>query len=160
MVDGYWDHRLRSCPVVGRSNHLGPHQEDHDERDHALSLLHRERRCAFHVASQVQAPVRCSPHLIIIIIIIATLANGLEFGCFRYHIPWIIIGICYICCIALLFAIRTLLKRRNDLREAEAVDDTYEDVYVIKTLDNGEKVEVKVAKVCPSFWVVVVRWGY
>ncbi|EIM88617.1 MFS general substrate transporter [Stereum hirsutum FP-91666 SS1] len=64
----------------------------------------------------------------------------------RYHIPWIIIGICYICCIALLFAIRTLLKRRNDLREAEAADDTYEDVYVIKTLDNGEKVEVKVAK--------------
>lgn len=87
-------------------------------------------------------------------------ANGLESGCFRYHIPWIIIGICYICCIALLFAIRTLLKRRNDQRDAEAVDDTYEDVYVIKTLDNGEKVEVKVAKVCPSLWVVIVPWGY
>lgn len=29
------------------------------------------------------------------------------------------------------------------------MDDTYEDVYVVKTLNTGEKVEVKIAKVCP-----------
>ncbi|KAI0268093.1 MFS general substrate transporter [Gloeopeniophorella convolvens] len=64
----------------------------------------------------------------------------------RNHVPWIIIGICYAICIVLLYAIRVLLARENKRRDSESPDDTYEDVYVIKTNEDGKRVEVKVSK--------------
>ncbi|KAI0059516.1 MFS general substrate transporter [Artomyces pyxidatus] len=64
----------------------------------------------------------------------------------RNHVPWIIIGICYVVCIGLLYAIRVLLKARNKARDAEPRDDTYEDVYVVRFDEDGKRVEVKVAK--------------
>ncbi|THH07930.1 hypothetical protein EW146_g9157 [Bondarzewia mesenterica] len=64
----------------------------------------------------------------------------------RNHIPWIIIGISYVCCICLMLAIRFLLARENRLRDNEPHDDTYEDVYVEKVLEDGSRVEVKVPK--------------
>ncbi|KAI0305253.1 MFS general substrate transporter [Multifurca ochricompacta] len=64
----------------------------------------------------------------------------------RNHVPWIIIGICYVLCIALLFSIRVFLARENKRRDAEPQDDTYEDVYVVKMDGEGNRVEVKVSK--------------
>ena len=46
------------------------------------------------------------------------------------HIPWIIIGICYVICPVLLIAIRYMLARENRKRDAEPVDEKYDDVYI------------------------------
>ncbi|KAA1466621.1 MFS general substrate transporter [Dentipellis sp. KUC8613] len=64
----------------------------------------------------------------------------------RNHVPWIIIGICYVVCMALLFVIRVLLSRENKRRDAEPPDYTYDDIYVERTLDDGTTEEVKVSK--------------
>ncbi|TFY71974.1 hypothetical protein EVG20_g1010 [Dentipellis fragilis] len=64
----------------------------------------------------------------------------------RNHIPWIIIGICYVVCMALLFVIRVLLSRENKRRDAEPPDYTYDDIYVERTLDDGTTEDVKVSK--------------
>jgi hypothetical protein len=47
----------------------------------------------------------------------------------------------------LLIAIRVLLARRNRMRSLESRDTTYDDVYVIKTDEDGKEIEVKIAKV-------------
>ncbi|KAH7927986.1 MFS general substrate transporter [Leucogyrophana mollusca] len=64
----------------------------------------------------------------------------------RNHIPWIVIAICYILCALLMLAIRELLRRENLRRDSEPADETYEDVYVEHTTEDGKRVEVKVAK--------------
>ncbi|KAI0032038.1 MFS general substrate transporter [Vararia minispora EC-137] len=64
----------------------------------------------------------------------------------RYHIPWIIIGICYAAGIVILIAIRMLLSHRNKVRATEPRDTTYDDVYVVRCDADGNEVEVKVAK--------------
>ncbi|KAI0066397.1 MFS general substrate transporter [Artomyces pyxidatus] len=64
----------------------------------------------------------------------------------RNRVPWIIIGICWIVCVALLYAIRVLLKARNMARDAEPRDDTYDGVYVTKINEDGKREEVKVDK--------------
>ncbi|TRM58593.1 major facilitator superfamily domain-containing protein [Schizophyllum amplum] len=63
----------------------------------------------------------------------------------RNHIPWIIIGICYACCIALLLAIRVLLSRENKRRDQEPPDLTYDDIYIERVVD-GKVTQVKVEK--------------
>lgn len=63
------------------------------------------------------------------------------------HVPWIIIGIWYASCVALLFSIRVLLARENKRRDVEPPDDTYEDVYVVKISEDGSPAEIKVSKV-------------
>ena len=75
----------------------------------------------------------------------------LTFRFHRNHVPWTIIGICYVACAFLLLAIRWLLARRNKEREGEAHDTAYDDVYVLQTDDEGKTVEVKVAKVRTSY---------
>ncbi|KAH9917079.1 MFS general substrate transporter [Fomitopsis serialis] len=55
----------------------------------------------------------------------------------RNHIPWLIIGVCYATCMALLMAIRA---------RAEPRDTTYDDVYVEVVLPDGARVERKVEK--------------
>ncbi|KAF9558501.1 MFS general substrate transporter [Agrocybe pediades] len=64
----------------------------------------------------------------------------------RNHVPWIIIGVCYLACMALLLIIRYLLSSENKRRDNEPVDDTYEDVYIERVGENGELEKVKVDK--------------
>ena len=68
----------------------------------------------------------------------------------RNHVPWTIIGICYVVCPALMLLIRWLLARENRKRDAEPVDDTYDDVYVEVVGADGKRVEKKVSKVRPT----------
>jgi len=64
----------------------------------------------------------------------------------RNHVPWIIIGVCDVACVSLLFAIRVLLSRENKRRDAEPLDDTYENVFLTKIDQDGKRVEMKVSK--------------
>ena len=75
----------------------------------------------------------------------------------RNHVPWIIIGVCYVVCPALMLIIRWLLNRENRLRDAEPVDDTYDDVYVAVAGPDGTIVEKKVSKVRSSAYVLFAR---
>ena len=63
------------------------------------------------------------------------------------HVPWIIIGTCFLFCMVLLFSIRVLLARENKRRDAEPPDDLYDDIYVARIGEEGDRVEVKVSKV-------------
>ncbi|KAF7800177.1 hypothetical protein EIP86_011424 [Pleurotus ostreatoroseus] len=64
----------------------------------------------------------------------------------RNHIPWIIIGICYVVCPMILLMIRYILQRENRIRDNEPVDETYEDVYIEVVTPEGKRVEQKVPK--------------
>ncbi|KAI0819437.1 MFS general substrate transporter [Trametes gibbosa] len=64
----------------------------------------------------------------------------------RNHVPWIIIGICYLICPLLLLLIRALLARENKKRDAEPADDTYDDVYIEVVLPDGSRTERRVDK--------------
>ncbi|OJT11345.1 hypothetical protein TRAPUB_12145 [Trametes pubescens] len=64
----------------------------------------------------------------------------------RNHIPWTIIGICYVICPLLMLAIRVLLQRENKKRDAEPRDDTYDDVYIEVVLPDGTRTEKRVDK--------------
>ncbi|KAI0743076.1 MFS general substrate transporter [Daedaleopsis nitida] len=64
----------------------------------------------------------------------------------RNHIPWTIIGICYVICPLLMLFIRWLLKRENSRRDAEPVDDKYDDVYIEVVLPDGTRTERRVDK--------------
>lgn len=63
------------------------------------------------------------------------------------HIPWTIIGICYVICPILMLLIRVLLLRENKKRDAEPRDDTYDDVYIEVVLPDGTRAEKRVDKV-------------
>ena len=63
-----------------------------------------------------------------------------------------------------LFSIRVLLARENKRRDAEPRDDSYDDVYVPRVDEEGNRVEVKVSKVrVRSYWgahmVLILRTG-
>ncbi|KIK43685.1 hypothetical protein CY34DRAFT_803520 [Suillus luteus UH-Slu-Lm8-n1] len=63
----------------------------------------------------------------------------------RNHIPWAVIGACYVICPVLLLVIRAVLVRENRIRDAEPVDASEE--YVIeRTTEDGKHVEVKIDK--------------
>ncbi|EPQ50298.1 MFS general substrate transporter [Gloeophyllum trabeum ATCC 11539] len=64
----------------------------------------------------------------------------------RNHVPWIIIGICYVICPALLLIIRRLLAAENKRRDSEPPDETYDDVYIETVDGKGNVVERKVDK--------------
>lgn len=62
------------------------------------------------------------------------------------HVPWAVIGTCYVACPFLLLVIRAVLVRENRIRDAEAVAGGQE--YVIERItEDGKHVEVKVDKV-------------
>jgi hypothetical protein len=65
----------------------------------------------------------------------------------RNHVPWIIVGVCFLACMVLLFAIRVLLERENRRRDAEPRDDSFDNVHVVMVDKNGNRTEVKVSKV-------------
>ncbi|KAJ7658281.1 major facilitator superfamily domain-containing protein [Mycena polygramma] len=66
----------------------------------------------------------------------------------RDRIPWIVIAVCYVCCMALLLVIRHLLKSENKRRDTEALgDDRYNDVFVERmALDGSGFEKVKIDK--------------
>jgi ACS family allantoate permease-like MFS transporter len=72
----------------------------------------------------------------------------------HYHcsnrVPWIVIGICYLSCPFLLLIIRFILARENKKRDAEPVDEAFEEVYIEQVTADGKRIEVKVDKVRPS----------
>ncbi|KAF9054008.1 MFS general substrate transporter [Panaeolus papilionaceus] len=64
----------------------------------------------------------------------------------RNHIPWIIIGICYLCCMAILLVLRRHMSSENKRRDMEPQDETYDDVYIERVGKGGETERVKVDK--------------
>ncbi|OJA17951.1 hypothetical protein AZE42_08562 [Rhizopogon vesiculosus] len=63
----------------------------------------------------------------------------------RYHVPWVVIGACYVVSPILLLAIRAILARENRIRDAEPIDDNEE--YLIERItEGGTRVKVKVDK--------------
>ncbi|PPR01815.1 hypothetical protein CVT24_001679 [Panaeolus cyanescens] len=64
----------------------------------------------------------------------------------RNHIPWIIIGICYLCCMGLLVILRYHMSNENKRRDLEPHDETYDDVYIERMGKDGEMERVKVDK--------------
>lgn len=63
----------------------------------------------------------------------------------RNHVPWAVIGTCYVVCPLLLLLIRAVLVRENRIRDAEHVDDGQQ--YVIERItEDGKRVEVTVDK--------------
>lgn len=65
----------------------------------------------------------------------------------RNHIPWAVIGICYLICPFLMLIIRYMLARENKKRDNEPHDDTYDDVWLKQTDADGKIVERRVDKV-------------
>ncbi|KAJ3820730.1 MFS general substrate transporter [Lentinula raphanica] len=63
----------------------------------------------------------------------------------RNHVPWIVIGVCYVVSIILLMIIRAHLALENKRRDAEPLDTTYDDVY-IELKKDGVLEKVKVEK--------------
>ena len=68
---------------------------------------------------------------------------------FSNRIPWIVIGICYLACPILLLTARFILVRENKKRDAEPVNDAYEEVYMEQVTADGKRIEVRVDKVRP-----------
>ncbi|KAG1725804.1 MFS general substrate transporter [Suillus paluster] len=64
----------------------------------------------------------------------------------RYHVPWAVIGACYVICPILLLVIRAVLARENRIRDAEPVDDSEEEYVIERLTEDGKRVEVKVDK--------------
>ncbi|RDB14729.1 Thiamine pathway transporter THI73 [Hypsizygus marmoreus] len=63
----------------------------------------------------------------------------------RNHVPWIIIGVCYVSCIVLMLTIRWYLSRENKRRDEQPADHSHDNVYIERTL-NGVVEKVKVDK--------------
>ena len=69
------------------------------------------------------------------------------------HVPWIVVGVCYLMSVVLLFSIRVFLARENKRRDAEPRDDSFDDVHVVRIDEDGKRTEVKVSKVrVSSYW--------
>ncbi|THH04217.1 hypothetical protein EW145_g5684 [Phellinidium pouzarii] len=64
----------------------------------------------------------------------------------RNLVPWVVITICYVICPMLLMLLRYILNAENKRRDKEPLDDTYDDVWVKVTDENGKLVEKKVDK--------------
>jgi len=63
----------------------------------------------------------------------------------RYHVPWAVIGACYVVSPILLLVIRAILARENRIRDAEPIEDNKE--YLIERItEDGKWVKVKVDK--------------
>ncbi|KAJ3809061.1 MFS general substrate transporter [Lentinula aff. lateritia] len=64
----------------------------------------------------------------------------------RNHVPWIVIGVCYVVSIILLMIIRAYLANENRRRDAEPLDTTYDDVYIELMGSDSMMEKVKVEK--------------
>jgi len=64
----------------------------------------------------------------------------------RNHIPWIIIGVSYVVCPAVLLIIRYLLNAENKRRDREPLDHTYDEVFIEVVTPEGKVVQKKIDK--------------
>jgi len=64
----------------------------------------------------------------------------------RNHVPWIVNACCYAGMIATLLGIRYYLVAENRRRDAEAVDETYDHVYIQRITEDGGTEKVKIDK--------------
>ncbi|KAG0706181.1 MFS general substrate transporter [Suillus ampliporus] len=64
----------------------------------------------------------------------------------RYHVPWAVIGACYIICPIILLVIRAVLARENRIRDIEPLDDSEEEYVIERITEDGRRVEIKVDK--------------
>ncbi|KAF5365557.1 hypothetical protein D9757_010906 [Collybiopsis confluens] len=64
----------------------------------------------------------------------------------RNHVPWLVIGICYVLSTMMLLTIRVHLSRENQRRDAESVDGKYDNVYMERMGSDGVLEKVKVDK--------------
>ncbi|KAH8111692.1 MFS general substrate transporter [Phellopilus nigrolimitatus] len=64
----------------------------------------------------------------------------------RNHVPWIVIGICYLICPMLMMLQRHILSKENKRRDQEPADDAYDDVWVRVSDESGNAIEKKVDK--------------
>ncbi|KII85708.1 hypothetical protein PLICRDRAFT_178743 [Plicaturopsis crispa FD-325 SS-3] len=64
----------------------------------------------------------------------------------RNHVPWIVIGICYLICPLLLLVIRYVLAAENKRRDTEPPDETYDEVYIEYVNADGKRVDKKIDK--------------
>ena len=63
-----------------------------------------------------------------------------------YHVPWGVILACYTLCPILMLVQRYILAKENKRRDAEPPDDSYDDVWVKVTDEDGSVIEKKVDK--------------
>ena len=63
------------------------------------------------------------------------------------HVPWLIIGICYVASASLMLFIRFLLARENKRRDAEPHDETYDNVYLQIITEDGKSIQRRISKV-------------
>lgn len=74
------------------------------------------------------------------------LAHSRALAC-RNHVPWLIIGLCYVICPLLMLLIRYLLARENKKRDTEPHDVTFDEVYIQVANADGKLVERRIDKV-------------
>lgn len=70
----------------------------------------------------------------------------------RNHIPWIIIGVCYLSCMIILLLLRHIMNKENKRRDAETRDTTYDEVYIERVGDDGSVDKFRVDKVRRNQW--------
>lgn len=140
----YQRHRIRAVLVVGDEYHRRTHEESDRKCHDAHRLLHWKLCGAVHVAGPVPSPVR--PKIVSTILLTMTIYPFYRQN--RNHVPWAVIGACYVSCMILLLIIRYYLVLENRRRDAEPPDTTYNDVYMEVALPDGTRVERKVEKVC------------
>ncbi|KAI5119271.1 hypothetical protein M0805_008052 [Coniferiporia weirii] len=64
----------------------------------------------------------------------------------RNRVPWAVIAVCYLICPMLLMLQRYILDKENKRRDQEPPDETYDDVWVKVTDQDGQIIEKKVDK--------------
>lgn len=64
----------------------------------------------------------------------------------RNHVPWIIIGVCYLLCMILLLVLRFIMNKENKRRDAETRDTTYDEIYVERKNSDGSIGKIRVDK--------------
>ena len=68
-------------------------------------------------------------------------------GIDRNHVPWSVIGLCYIACPLIMLTIRRMLAAENDRRKLEPPDETYNEVYIEVVDKDGGHARRRVDKV-------------
>jgi len=64
----------------------------------------------------------------------------------RNHIPWIIIGVCYLSCMTILLLLRYVMNKENKRREVETRDTTYDELFIERVSSDGSIDKFRVDK--------------
>ena len=58
----------------------------------------------------------------------------------------------------LMYSIRVLLARENKRRDAEPRDDSFDNAHIVRIDEDGNRIEIKVSKVCVHSQSEVYDW--